>query len=190
MTREPVIRPFCCIARRLVASALCAAGLAALGCVSVEGDVPEVVVTRRALTIGPSPTPAGCGEVSQTASFDHPYQSFSLPDGVQSELRPLWMSVAAVEGVDDLAFIRACALAMATKDPAGPAAVTVVEYSRDASAPPGARLTADAVARPNVIDYWTTGSTFYTLTVAGELPSEPWAVDVEVAFSGTVKYRM
>ena len=43
------------------------------------------------------------------------------------------------------------------------------------------------MARPNVTDYWTAGSTFYTSTVTGQLPSEPWAVDVVVAFSGSVK---
>ncbi|MBN1608827.1 MAG: hypothetical protein JW940_19530 [Polyangiaceae bacterium] len=190
MTREQLTRSLCLVARRALALGLCAAGLAPLGCVSVEGDVPEVVMTRHALAIGPSPLPTGFGEVSQTVSFEHPYQSFSLPDGVQSELRPTWMSVTAVKGVEDLAFIRACTLVMATRDPAGPAATTVVDYSREPPGTPGACLTADAVNRPNVVDYWVSGSTFYTLTVVGDLPPTPWAVDVEVAFSGSVKYQM
>jgi hypothetical protein len=189
MTSTLPTRSPCLIARRAFFLGVCASSLATLGCLSVEGEVPEVVMTRHALAIGPSLLP-DAGDTAQTVSFEHPYQAFSLPDGVESELRPVRTSVTAVGGVDDLAFIHACSLTIATRDPQGPAPATVVDYSLDPSAMPGARLTADAVARPNVIDYWVTGSTFYTLTVVGQLPSEPWTIDVEVAFSGSVKYRM
>jgi hypothetical protein len=178
------------VARRGLALGAYVASLSAFGCVSVQGDVPEVVMTQHALTFEGSSVPTGVGETSQTVSFQHPYESFELPDGVKSELRPVRATVTATQGVADLAFLSGFTLAIGTRDPQGPAAVAVFECSRDPSETVGAQLTADTVNQPNVIDYWATGSTFYTLTVFGTLPSNAWAVDVDVTFTGTVRYEL
>lgn len=188
MSREYLTRSVTIHLARVLGA--CVAGFLALGCVSIEGDVPEVVMTQHALTFEGSPAPVALGDTAQAVSFPHPYESFEVPDGVESELRPVRATITPVQGVSDLAFLKQVTLAIATRDAQGPAAVTVFDYSGDPLERVGPALTADAVSQPNVIDYWAGGSTFYTLTVFGSLPSNAWAVDVDVAFAGSVKYEL
>ena len=65
----------------------------------------------------------------------------------------------------------------------------IFDFQRDESEPDG-QVVADAVDRPNVLDYWATGSTRYTLTFYGKLPEQDWSLDVSVVFEGKAKFEM
>ena len=160
-----------------------------MGCLSIEGDVPEVRMTRHALTIQGMPSEEA-GPVARTVTFSHPYDALQLPDEIQTELRPVSCTLAARDGVDDLSFLMGFSLVISSPASAAPAAQEVFAYSADESAPAGSTLTVAATSSPNVFEYWSTDATEYTLIVYGHLPEQEWTIDVAVDFRGKAKFEM
>lgn len=168
------------------------ASFSSSGCVQVEGDIPEVVVTQQHLSFDGAPAiPAGLGaDAALTREFEHPYDSFDVPAGFETELRPVRATLTATDGVSDLAFLRGFALVVGSRSPDAPMPQKVFEYTRDDDAPPGRELTVEALVRPNVIELWNTGEAYYSLTVYGAIPQTDWALDVAVEFHGRVSVHL
>ena len=144
-------------------------------------------MTRHNLTIAGMPVTEAS---AQTVTFDHPYDALQLPAEIQSELRPVRCVLTARGGVDDLDFVEGFNLVIGAADSTGLPVEEIFDYQRDESDPVGPELRADAVNRPNVLDYWATGTTQYTLTFYGKLPENDWSLDVSVVFEGKAKFEM
>ncbi len=152
---------------------------------SARADIPEVVVTQSEVMFDGVPRLDGVDiTTSLSTSFDHP-EGFEVPDGFDSELRPLGVVVEGYGDMHDLAFIDGLRLTLASRDPNGPEPADVVTYTRQAG-DAGPMLDVAAEDDTNVIDYWKTNSAFYQLTVVGDLPEQQWGVNVTVRFSGSL----
>ncbi len=211
-----------------------------VGCVQMEGDIPEVVVTHQHIVFEGLPKfdlsdipedqlppelqggfdgseipegylpealegqidedllPEGIPDLDVTlnpdgslsTSFDHPYDAFEVPNGVETYLEPVRATLIPTSGVQDLSFLRVFTLTIGSHAPNGPESLIVFEYRRDGAGGDSSRLTIDSSTQPNLLDYWESEGTYYTLTVAGELPDHQWAIDVELEFHARIKLEL
>jgi hypothetical protein len=175
--------------QRVVCTAWLAAGLGAIGCVSVEGEFPEVELTRHNLKVDGVPSISD-EPVAHTVTFDHPYNALELPADIDSELRPVRCVLTARDGVEDLDFIEGFNLVIGGADSVGLPPAEIFDYQRDEPEPDRSVVATDAVDRPNVLGYWATGTTQYTLTFYGRLPEQDWSLDVSVVFEGKARFQM
>ncbi len=164
--------------------------ISAVGCVSVEADVQDVVVTRQGLEISGSMMPVDLGEQEITVRFDHPYEGVDLPAGVNSELRPTGVMLTAASGVSDFSFLRAFSVTIGSTAPEAPPPAVVFEYQSQGDGPVGHSIDISPARSPNVLDYWETTGAYYELTVRGDLPELLWAVDVAIEFSGKLSVEI
>lgn len=176
--------------RRGFVAAGIAASLGAMGCMSVEGEFPEVEMTRHNLRIAGVVTPDPSRTMAHTVTFEHPYTALEVPDEIQSELRPVRCVLTAGDGVEDLGFIEGFTLSISAAESTGLPSEEVFAYERDETEPDGPVVSAEAVNRPNVLGYWETGTTVYTLSVYGRLPPQDWSLDVSVVFAGKAKFEL
>jgi hypothetical protein len=160
------------------------------GCVSVEADVQDVVVTTQALQINGATVPVDLGQQEITVRFEHPYDAVDIPEGVDSELRPTRGTIVAASGVDDLSFLSGFRLSIGSTAPEAPPPAVVFEYQRQGDGPAGPTIDVSPTGSSNVIDYWETNGAYYELTVRGDLPERLWTVDVAVEFSGKVSVQI
>lgn len=154
----------------------------ATGCLSVESEFTEVELKHEDLRI-PS---VASWVTAPNVTFEHPYSTLELPPEVDTELRPLRCTLKPREGVGNLDFILSFRLVMSAPGSDLPP-VEMFAFRRDEHTPPGPALTARAVEQPNVLDYWGTGSTTYTLSIGGQLPNRDFSLDVSALFYGEAK---
>lgn len=180
-----------CIGWRAVRAVVGAVlAISTAGCVSVEADVQDVVVTTQGLEINGSKMPVDLGEQEITVRFDHPYEGVDLPEGVDSELRPTGATMTAASGVGDFSFLSAFSVTVGSTAPEAPPPAVVFEYQRQGDGPVGHSIDISPAGSPNVLDYWETTGAYYELTVRGDLPELSWAVDVVIEFSGKVSVEI
>jgi hypothetical protein len=161
-------------------------GGAAAGCgISVEADVPEVEITRHDVAFDGVPVAALIGDVSVTQSFSQKHDKLELPDGLDSEVKPLGVTVTAKAGIQDFGFVHNFRVLMSddVHDP-----VELVSYEQDPAAAPSNVLTLTSANPVNVFDQWKTSSATFTIEVAGSLPPNAWSIDLGIRFSATAKY--
>jgi hypothetical protein len=157
------------------------------GCVmSVEADIPEVEVTQHDLAFAGVPLGGILGDVSMTRSFSQKHEKLDLPDGIDSEVKALGVSLIAKNGVKDFGFIHNLRLTM-SDDTHAP--VELINYQQDANAKPSAVLTMQSANPVNTLEQWKTDRATFTIEVAGTLPDADWTVDLAIRFSGKVKYK-
>jgi len=166
---------------------VCLASLAfAAGC-SASAEIPEVVVTRTDLEFEGVPVIPGITDVSQTlnATFDHP-ADFELPDGLNPELRPLYVNVSGHGEMDDLSFLEGLEVKLSSRAPGAPEPEVLAYYERPASGEAGKIVHMQTNKNSDVLSYWDTQEAFYDVKLWGTLPPEAWAIDVTFAFSGSI----
>lgn len=162
-----------------------AAGAAGCG-ISVEADVPEVEVTQKGLAFDGVPLGGLLGEVSVTQSFSQKHQKLELPDGIDTEVKALGVSLTAKTGVQDFSFIHNLRLTM-TDGVHAP--VELINYEQDPGAAPSNVLTMVSANPVNTLDQWKTDAATFTVEVAGTLPTDSWTVDLSIRFAGKIKYE-
>jgi hypothetical protein len=162
-----------------------AAGAAGCG-ISVEADVPEVEVTQKGLAFDGVPLGGLLGDVSIVQSFSQKHEKLELPDGLDTEVKALGVSLTAKSGIQDFAFIHNLRLTMTdgTHTP-----VELINYQQQPGAAPSGVLTMESANPVNTLDQWKTDSATFTVEVAGSLPSDPWTVDLGIRFAGKIKYQ-
>jgi hypothetical protein len=161
------------------------AGVAA-GCgVSVEADVPEVVVTQRDLAFDGVPLAGLIGDVSITRSFSQEHKKLELPDQLDSHVTALGVVLTAKSGITDFSFIHNLRVTMSDEihDP-----IELAAYQQDPSAAPSGVLSMKSANPVNTLEAWKTNSATFTVEVAGTLPPQGWSVDLAIHFAGTIKY--
>ena len=161
---------------------------AASGCgISVEADVPDVQVTQRGLTFSGVPGASLAGDMSMAKSYSQEHDKLDFPDGLDSEVKTLSVSLRATGGVDDLAFIHYMRITMAPDDGSEATELGVYEPARNAAA--GKEISLTTLNPVNLLDAWNTDSAKFTLEIVGALPEHDWTGDVTAHFSGKIKYK-
>lgn len=165
----------------LVASSL----LLGLGC-SARADIPEVVLTQNDVAIDGVPAIPGISAEPSvvTTSFNHP-KGFELPGFFKSELYALSAKATGLGDTDDMSFVEGLTLTLASMADGAPEPIVVASYERGQDLS-GSVIEMEVDSDANVLAYWETKSAYYDLTVWGMMPEDAWALDVTVAFSGSI----
>jgi hypothetical protein len=169
----------------LFLSALSAAAVAGCG-ISVEADVPDVQVTQRGIVFPGVPGASLAGDLSMAKSFSQEHDKIDFPDGLDSEVKTLSVSLRATGGVADLSFIHYMRVTMAPDD--GSAALELGVYEPAPGTIVGREITLTTLNPINVFAAWNTDRAKFTLEVVGALPEQDWTGDVTAHFSGKLKY--
>ena len=171
----------------LISITLAALATAAAGCgISVEADVPDVQVTQRGVVF---PGVAGAslvGDMAMAKSFSQEHERIEFPDGLDSEVKTLSVSLRATSGVTDLSFIHYMRITMAADD--GSAAIELGVYEPAPGAIVGDEISLTTLNPINVFAAWNTDRAKFTLEVVGALPERDWTGDVTAHFAGRIKY--
>jgi hypothetical protein len=173
----------------LLALTLAAVGFAAAasGCtISVEAEIPEVTVTQRNLMFQGVPD-FGIGDVSMEKSFSQDHGKIEMPDGLDSEIKTLGVTLRATSGVSDMSFIKLLRVTMSSANVAEP--VELGSYELSPGAPASNEIHLTSLNPLNVFEAWNADMATFTLQVAGSLPTTAWTADVIVRFSARAKYE-
>ena len=163
---------------------LCAAG----GCaISVEADVPDVEVTQRSVMFMGVPGGSSAGEMSMSKSYSQEHGKIEAPDGLDSEVKTLSVSLRATTGVTDLSFISRLRVTMASDD--GSEAIELGVYEPARGAVVGDTISLTTLNPVNVLSAWKSNKAKFTLEIVGVLPEHDWTGDVTAHFSGKIKYK-
>jgi hypothetical protein len=162
-----------------------ALGLAGCG-VSVEAEVPEVEVTQRDLMFDGVAQGALLGDVALSHKFSQKHKKLDFPDGVDSEVKALGVTLTAKSGIKDFSFLKSLRIAMS--DDVHPA-VLLVDYQQTPGTANAAVLEMITKNPVNTFDQWKTDSATFTIDVMGTLPADPWKVDLAIRFGGSISYK-
>lgn len=161
--------------------------LSAGGCmVQIEAEVPEVEITQHDLAFDGVPLAATLGDVSLSKSFSQKHQRLELPDGLDTEVKALGVTLTAKAGIENFDFLKAMRLTM-SDDVHEP--VELINYARVDGAPSTNVLTMESKNPVNTLDQWKTDSATFTVELAGSLPAQDWKIDLAVRFAGKIKYK-
>jgi hypothetical protein len=172
-----------------LALALAAAGFAAAasGCgLSVEAEIPEVTITQRDLMFQGVPD-FGIGDVSVEKTYSQDHGKIEMPEGLESEIKTLGVTLRATSGVSDMSFLKLLRVTMSSANVAEP--VELGSYEYDPNAPKSTEINLTALNPLNVFDAWNADKATFTLQLAGSLPTTNWTADVIVRFSARAKYE-
>src|SRR3954466_15864984 len=160
---------------------------AVTGCgISVEADVPDVQVTQRGVVFAGVPGASLAGDLSMAKSFSQEHGKIEFPDGLDSDVRTLSVSLRATGGVTDLSFIHYLRVTMAADD--GSEAIELGVYEPAPGAAVGGEIGLTTLNPINVFAAWNPDKAKFTLEVVGNLPEQDWKGDVTAHFSGKLKY--
>lgn len=174
---------------RLVHAAL-GLSLAMLGAgcplLDVEVEVPEVCVTHRGIEIAGVPVELGAG-IDETFTIDD-LSAFDALDDLDADARFVSATVRAAGGVDNLGFIEAASVEVASADPDS-TLPTLRVYACDGDcAADGNVLALPVQEQPDALAYLRSGSLSIALQARGTLPTEDWTLDVEVCVAARASY--
>lgn len=160
--------------------------LSGLGC-SARADIPEVVLTQNDVAIEGVPRIPGLGAESTvvTTTFDHP-KGFELPDFFKSELYALSAKATGLGDTADMSFVEGLTLTLASRADGALEPIVVASYERGRGALSGPSVEMEIDSDTNVLSYWETKGAYYDLSVWGQMPEDAWALDVTVAFTGSI----
>lgn len=155
----------------------------ATGCwVDIDAEIRSSCTTRHDVMIEPMPAADAHGVID--VEFDLALDELDWLEDVDAELRFTHVRARPTSGVTSLAFIDAARVTIASADPAAALpTLTVVECSAG-SCPRAGELLLPSELQTDAIAYATAGSLVVTATIAGELPTVPWTIDVEVCAEG------
>jgi hypothetical protein len=173
-----------------------------VGCVQISAEVEDACLHRSGLQIAGLPLPEGVTEelLEQYLPQDMPaveqefvHEDFEalepiLNSGLDAKVFFTGATFRGV-GVEDLSFLRSIELVGASSNPdAALGSMDLGSCSDDSCTDgPEAHLTVDEEL--DMMEYLTTGSVKFRMTVAGNLPREDWALDVDICMRGSVKFE-
>jgi hypothetical protein len=155
------------------------------GCVSVHANVPEVSLIQNGLAFEALPEEV-VGDFSVSRSFSYSHGPINLPDGLQSDVRTVDVSLIANTGITDFSFIRNMRIAL-SDDVNAP--FELASFDRVA----GQEDTKTLVLKASPSDALTafqTDSTSVIIDLTGSLPKVAWSMDVVIRFSGDFQYDL
>lgn len=174
--------------KSMLAGAFALVSLSAGGCMmQVEATVPEVEITQHDLVFEGVPLATSLGgDVSVSKSFSQKHQRLELPQGLDTEVKAIGVTLTAKGGIEDFDFIKALRVTM-SDDVHAP--VELIDYAHVDGAPSTNVLTMESKNPVNTLDQWKTDSATFTIEIAGTLPPQDWKVDLSVRFAGKITYK-
>jgi hypothetical protein len=169
-------------------------GLALLGalgctsCIAAQAEVSDMEVVHYGLAFEGTPrTPAGQAS-SVKSSFTHSHEPLDIPGDVRGEIRATEVTLAAQPGTPNLTFVERLVVTMLADGSKQAKPTVVLDYRRQPGAVPARDLVIPVHDTANSVDQWRTHASTYEVTVWGELPADPWSVNITVNFSGQFDY--
>jgi hypothetical protein len=159
---------------------------------SVEANVPDVEITQRGVQIPGVPQASLLGDVSVSSSFTLSSDNTAWAKHMNSHVFLRQVTVAATDGVPDLAFIKYAHLTMSS--PAAPGATTgatteLINYERCDEAEPSSVIQVDMPTPIDITPIWSADQTVIDIAMAGQLPEEDWTVDVTLKVAGKITFK-
>jgi hypothetical protein len=165
----------------LVALAGCSVPL-----VDAQADIADLCISY--------PNMAVTAVAPGTTTLDHTWDVTKL-DAVQqlatlvTDLQLLRLDATPVTGITDFTFVQAAHVAIASGDPDS-MLPTLDAYDCSGDCVPGGNsLDVPATVQANTLAYVETGYLVVDLQIDGDLPAVDWSMDLDVCFSGQVKYQ-
>jgi len=174
-----------------ILAALSLAVVFAGGCISVDADVPEIqmVQTDMRFDAVPAEVIRAVGEVSTNQVFSYDHDPFELPDGMESKLRTVGVSLRANQGIEDFSFLRS--MRVAISDDVNPtfelATFEHVDGSADNTGEVLVMKVNPDVDTMAVLKSETLG---FDIDLSGSLPTVEWSMDVLVDMSGEFQFTL
>jgi hypothetical protein len=164
-------------------SSLVFTALSASGCVSVDADVPAISLTQSDLSFDAMPVEV-TQEISVSQSFSFAHDPVELPDGVDSSLRTVDVTLTANQGIDDFAFVRNMRIQIS--DGVNPT-FDLASFDRAASARAGSdALVLDVNAGVDTLSAMKTDSITFIIDMTGSLPKVAWSMDIAIHLEGEI----
>jgi hypothetical protein len=174
------------------APALLVLALAAGGCiVSASGELPEVEVTQHDLSLPGVPRELRTGDVTVTIpAFFQPNDRIGLPVDKYDSVQVTGVTLVLKKGGGgDLSFLRSLRVSLAGLQSIASGAVPAEVASYDRPKTGAVGTTIEAGKGPvEVVEAWRDPVTVMTVEATGDLPEEPWTVDVVVRLSALLRY--
>lgn len=165
-------------------------GLAMLpGCplLDVEADVPEICLNYPNLQVPATP---GLMSLKQSFVFDDLSAVHDLTSELDANLEFVRAEVRVTSGVENLAFVDAVHIVVASGDPDS-ALPPMTMYDCDGDcAPEGQKLVIPASLGNNAIDYLRSDSIVIDIDFQGEIPSAAWTMDIDVCMKARAGYTV
>lgn len=157
----------------------------ATGCplVTVEAELTQVCSTRHDLAVDPAP--ADLGPITVEVDVELALEELEALRSLDADVRIAHVRLRPTSGIDDLAFVDAAQILVASADPDAP--LPTLELASCAGDCPadGVDLLFPAELDVDAVDYVDAGPLVVDATLDGELPTVAWTVDVEVCARGT-----
>jgi len=155
--------------------ALLAFAVLSSGCLSIQAEIEETCISRRDVEIeGVSVTSASHGFLVEDMSDVHRLLDYDAElEFVRAEIRP-------TSGVTSLAFV----------DSAMVSVEGVPAYACDGNCPSNDGVEMLSTAKQSATQYLSADTLAVQLTVAGQLPSTAWTVDIDVCVRGSASYTL
>jgi hypothetical protein len=156
------------------------------GCplVDVQADVPEVCLTYPNLQVQ---TPA-VKSLSQSFVFDDLSAVHELAK--QANLELVRAELRATSGVENLAFVHAVNVVVASGDPQTTLPPLTMYNCDGDCTPDGGTLEVPAALTHNVIEYLKGDSITIDIAFSGEIPEATWTMDIDVCMKGSAGYTV
>lgn len=150
----------------------------------VQGEVQEVCLTYRGVTI--PGIPVGETEVAQSFTLDDLQGAKALAD-MDATLTVTHAEVRATSGVKDFTFVKKAELSIASGDPDS-TLPTLSVFGCDNCSSASTTLDVDNPSTTPIQDYIKTGSVVVTIDLKGTPPANDWVADVDICMSGNISY--
>ena len=159
--------------------------LAASGCLSVSGDVPEACIHWSQVTIPGAPISAG--EVSK--SFVQEDFGYDVPEEADAEVYFVEATLSMQQG--SFSFVDEINLTIQSLDAnANVSPLRLVDYIKDAQTAEAQALNFPGTGEDNLISYVETNSIEFVLDIKGDVPTQDWQVDLDTCLSASGGYRV
>jgi hypothetical protein len=157
------------------------------GCplLDVQADVPEVCLTYPNLQVQ---TPA-VSSATQSFVFDDLSAVHDLANQDVS-LEFVRAAIRVTSGLEDLAFIDAVHIVVASNDPDTTLPPLTIYNCDGDCAPDGNTLELPAALAHNAVDYLRSNSIKIDLEFHGEIPAASWTMDVDVCMKGSAGFTV
>jgi hypothetical protein len=180
-----------------VFGSLVSAVLFASGCVSVQAEVPEVMVTQKDLGMEAVPVaglpPQALVELMTERSVSlepcsFPHGPIELPEGLNSNVRTVGVQLVTNRGIEDFSFIRKMDVTISDgKNPP----LKLASFDRDSGDTTETNtLTFRTLNATDTLSMWQTEAITFNVDLTGSIPMQAWSMDVIVRFSGDFKYDL
>jgi hypothetical protein len=174
-----------------ILAALSLATLFAGGCVSVDASVSEMQLVKSGMEFPGVPIElmGRGGEVSISQSFSYSHDPIELPEGVDSKVRPVGVSLLASRGIENFGFVRWMTITISDEVNPG---IELASFERHGDDPndDGGVLVMKVNPELDALALMKSESIGFVVDMSGSLPPMDWSMDVLIDMSGEIGFKL